>query len=281
MAKDVDLSSKEWTDIIFEGKNKDFGAYQLRQGSVSRHNKAVIWVFIALAVCIALLILQVSGVFAAGDEADTNAGLNQELLAELQEEEAEEEQEKIDQPEPEPEQTPIEEDVKQQLLTEAVIVDVVDEDKKMKDQEQIKEDDGQISIKNVAVGAEDFTKQDQMKKDVVVVEEVKHEPEKVWTAVEQMPSFPGGDAALYSWLSSHLQYPQQAADEGVSGTVVVKFVVGRDGSVSQVSIARGKHPALDKEAMRVVKMLPKFIPGKQNGQTVNVWYNLPVKFKLQ
>lgn len=190
--------------------------------------------------------------------------------------------EQIDIPEPEPEIQQIEEDVKQQLLTEAVIVDVVDEDKKMQDQEKIKEDDSKISIKNVAEGAEDFTSQDQMKKDVIVVEEpVKVEPEKIFDAVEQMPTFPGGDAALYKFIGDNLVYPVQAAEEGVSGRVTIRFVVERDGTVSQVTVARGKHPALDKEAKRVVSKLPKFIPGKQNGQTVRVFYTLPINFKLQ
>ena len=150
------------------------------------------------------------------------------------------------------------------------------------DQEKIKEDDSKISIKNVAEGAEDFTSQDQMKKDVIVVEEpVKVEPEKIFDAVEQMPTFPGGDAALYKFIGDNLVYPAQAAEEGVSGRVTIRFVVERDGTVSQVTVARGKHPALDKEAKRVVSKLPKFIPGKQNGQTVRVFYTLPINFKLQ
>jgi protein TonB len=204
-------------------------------------------------------------------------------MAEEQAAEEEEKQEKIDIPEPEPELPQIEEDVKQQLLTEAVIVDVVDEDKKMQDQDKIKDDDSKISIKNVSDGADDFTSQDQLKKDVIVVEEPvqKHEPEKVFEAVEQNPEFPGGVEALYKWLSDNINYPAAAAEEIIQGRVVVRFVVSKTGEVSQVTILRGKHPALDKEALRVVKKLPRFIPGKQNGQAVNVWYTLPVNFKLQ
>ncbi len=96
-----------------------------------------------------------------------------------------------------------------------------------------------------------------------------------------MPTFPGGDAALYKFIGDNLVYPAQAAEEGVSGRVTIRFVVERDGTVSQVTVARGKHPALDKEAKRVVSKLPKFIPGKQNGQTVRVFYTLPINFKLQ
>jgi protein TonB len=284
MAKDVDLSSKEWRDIVFEGKNKEFGAYEMRCGSVKRHNRAMIIVIIALAIILTFLILYMKGVFATPEEAETVATVDVELtnmdVEDVQEEE--DVMEQIDISEPEPEIQQIEEDVKQQLLTEAVIVDVVDEDKKMQDQEKIKEDDSKISIKNVAEGAEDFTSQDQMKKDVIVVEEpVKVEPEKIFDAVEQMPTFPGGDAALYKFIGDNLVYPAQAAEEGVSGRVTIRFVVERDGTVSQVTVARGKHPALDKEAKRVVSKLPKFIPGKQNGQTVRVFYTLPINFKLQ
>ncbi len=284
MAKDVDLSSKEWRDIVFEGKNKEFGAYEMRCGSVKRHSRAMIIVIIALAIILTFLILYMKGVFATPEEAETVATVDVELtnmdVEDVQEEE--DVMEQIDIPEPEPEIQQIEEDVKQQLLTEAVIVDVVDEDKKMQDQEKIKEDDSKISIKNVAEGAEDFTSQDQMKKDVIVVDEpVKVEPEKIFDAVEQMPTFPGGDAALYKFIGDNLVYPAQAAEEGVSGRVTIRFVVERDGTVSQVTVARGKHPALDKEAKRVVSKLPKFIPGKQNGQTVRVFYTLPINFKLQ
>ena len=166
MAKDVDLSSKEWRDIVFEGKNKEFGAYEMRCGSVKRHNRAMIIVIIALAIILTFLILYMKGVFATPEEAETVATVDVELtnmdVEDVQEEE--DVMEQIDIPEPEPEIQQIEEDVKQQLLTEAVIVDVVDEDKKMQDQEKIKEDDSKISIKNVAEGAEDFTSQDQMKK---------------------------------------------------------------------------------------------------------------------
>lgn len=283
MAKDVDLSSKEWRDIVFEGKNQDFGAYEMRAGSTKRHNRAMIIVIVALAIVLTFLILYMTGVFATPEEAETVASVDVELTQmETPEEVQEEEEEQIIIPEPEPEVPQIEEDVKQQLLTEAVIVDVVEDDKKMQDQDKIKEDDSKISIKNVTDGAEDFTSQDQLKKEVVVVEEpVKHEPAKIFEAVEQMPTFPGGEAALYKFLSDNINYPAAAAEEGVSGRVVVRFVVTKTGAIDQVTIARGKHPALDKEAMRVVKKLPKFIPGKQNGENVNVWYTLPVNFKLQ
>ena len=123
------------------------------------------------------------------------------------------------------------------------------------------------------------------KEEVTIVEPKKEEPkvEKVYSSadVEQMPQFPGGDAALYSFIQSHLNYPAMAIENGISGRVTVRFKVDKHGKVSNVSVARGKDPDLDKEAVRVVKMLPDFIPAKMNGQAVAVWYNLPVKFQLK
>ncbi len=111
--------------------------------------------------------------------------------------------------------------------------------------------------------------------------EKKVEKEEVFRSVEQMPTFPGGDAALMKYLSSHLQYPTMAQENGVQGTVIVQFVVTKTGAVGEVKVARSVDRDLDKEAVRVCKSLPKFVPGRQNGQPVSVWYTLPVKFKLQ
>ena len=119
---------------------------------------------------------------------------------------------------------------------------------------------------------------------VVSKEDPKPEPksasEQIYTAVEQKAVYPGGDAALLQWISSNIQYPTMAQEEGVEGRVIVQFVVEKDGSIGMVKIARGKHKDLDAEAVRVVKAIPeKFIPAKQNGQTVRSWFTLPVTFK--
>ena len=120
-------------------------------------------------------------------------------------------------------------------------------------------------------------------KDEIIVEEKKPEPvkEEVFTAVEQMPQFPGGEAELLKYVATHIKYPTMAAENNIQGRVVVKFVVKKDGNVGDVVVLRGKDPDLDREAVRVVKTLPKFIPGKMNGQAVSVWYTLPINFKLQ
>ena len=114
----------------------------------------------------------------------------------------------------------------------------------------------------------------------VVKKEEPKEPE-IFVVVEEMPTFPGGDKALYEYLAKNIKYPAVAKDNGIEGKVYIKFVVNEDGSVSQVQLARGIGGGCDEEAMRVVEGMPKWKPGKQRGKNVKVWYTLPVYFKLQ
>ena len=285
MAKDVDLSSKEWIDIVFEGKNKEFGAYQLRSTSDRRHNKAVLFTIIGLIVVL------VGGYFwgmysdykRAEYEKQLQAQLEQQLAA-LAEEQVEEEQPEENQAidEPEPEQATPEEILNTIKDTQIAVVadNEVKEDITSKDE---------VQESTAAAGATTFDKgTDDLNvvrehKDEIIVEEKKPEPKKdeIFTAVEQMPQFPGGDAELYKWISSHIKYPTMAAENNIQGRVTVRFVVKEDGSIGRVEVLRGKDPDLDKEAQRVVKTLPKFIPGKMNGHAVQVWYTLPINFKLQ
>lgn len=104
---------------------------------------------------------------------------------------------------------------------------------------------------------------------------------QVFMVVEQMPSFPGGDAALMKFLRDNVKYPHIAQEHGIQGRVYVSFVVSKDGSIRDVGVARSVDPALDNEAIRVVQAMPKWEPGKQRGKAVNVKYMLPVNFVLQ
>ena len=103
----------------------------------------------------------------------------------------------------------------------------------------------------------------------------------VYRSVEQMPRFQGGEAALMKYINSHINYPPAAAMNKIEGNVVVQFVVKKDGSIGEVKVVRSVEKNLDREAVRVIKSLPKFTPGRQNGEAVNVWYTLPVPFKLK
>ncbi len=104
--------------------------------------------------------------------------------------------------------------------------------------------------------------------------------EKVFTSVEQKPEFPGGDKALMAFIAQNLKYPKIAREANIQGKVFVQFIVEKDGSVTNVKVLRGIGDLSD-EAIRVVNLLPKWIPGKQNGQTVRVYYTLPITFKLE
>ncbi len=105
--------------------------------------------------------------------------------------------------------------------------------------------------------------------------------ETIYRSVEQMPQFPGGEAALKKYIDSHIQYPTLAAMSGAHGNVIVQFVVDKTGRVGEVKVVRSVDKELDKEAVRLCKSLPKFTPGRQNGKAVSVWYTLPVTFKQQ
>ncbi len=286
MAKDVDLSSKEWTDIIFEGKNKEFGAYDLRKQSDRRHNRAVLFTLIGLVVVL------IGGYFwgmysdfrMKQHELELQAQLEQQLAAmEAQEEEMQEEEEVIE---------AVQEPEQEEALPEEILNTIKDTEIAIAADNEVTEDitsKDEVQESTAAAGASTFDQgTDNLEvvrshKDEIIVEEKKPEPvkEEVFTAVEQMPQFPGGEAELLKYVATHIKYPTMAAENNIQGRVVVKFVVKKDGNVGDVVVLRGKDPDLDKEAVRVVKTLPKFIPGKMNGQAVSVWYTLPINFKLQ
>ncbi|MBR6638850.1 MAG: energy transducer TonB [Muribaculaceae bacterium] len=279
MAKDVDLSSKEWRDLIFEGKNKEFGAYEMRKNSDARHNKAMIVVVIIMALAFALPFLvntMLPKAEANIDEEIEQAMVNIDTDA-AEEEEPEEELERIE--EQKPEVLP-EEVLNTVKVTELAIVD----DDQVKAEDEIKTQE-ELQQTETAFGQTDFDKgTDDLNvvreyKDELVVEEKKEET--IFNAVEQMPQFPGGEAELMKYISNNIKYPTMAMENNIQGRVVVQFVVTKTGKIGEVKVVRSKDPDLDKEAVRVVKSLPNFIPGKMNGQAVNVWYTLPISFKLQ
>lgn len=283
MAKDVDLTSREWTDIVFEGKNKEFGAYTLRQSSPARHTKAVIWVLAILAVILVLLILSVNGVFSKPEDDQMAISTEQEIVTyEGEEEEFEEEQPEVfDLPEPEEIIAP-EEVANSQQVTELLITsdENFEEDKQVKNQDEVMNNEAQLGAIDVTEGVNDLNKVEV--REQVIAEPVVEDDQPMNIAmVEQKPSFPGGEQAMYQWLSQNMVYPPAASEEGISGRVVVEFVVGRDGAITNVRVVRPRHPALDREAERVVKAMPRWIPGRNNGQPVKVTYTLPVTFRLQ
>lgn len=282
MAKDVDLSSSEWIDLIFEGKNKDFGAYELRKASAKRHNRAMLVILIVLLV-IALLGLLANTVLQQA-EARPEDQIEQTIIDysadEQEEEEPEEEQQRVEEQQPEALPEEILNTVKATELQITRDEEVVEE---IKSQDELKETDTAVGTTDFDKGTDDLNVVREHKEEIIV-EEKKPEPvddNKVFDVVEQKPQFPGGEAALLKYVAEHIRYPAMAQENNIQGRVIVQFVVTKTGNVGEVKVVRGKDPDLDKEAVRVVKSLPKFVPGKMNGHSVNVWYTLPIQFKLQ
>ena len=118
-------------------------------------------------------------------------------------------------------------------------------------------------------------------KEVIATEPVRPNPKKVYDVVEQMPSFPGGMKAMMDYLARNIRYPANAKNDLIEGRVILQFIVDEKGRLSDVKVVRSVEPSLDAEAVRVVKSMPRWNPGMQNGKAVKVRYTLPVTFRLQ
>ncbi|MDD2243584.1 MAG: energy transducer TonB [Dysgonamonadaceae bacterium] len=277
MAKGMDLMSQSWLDIVFEGKNKKYGAYRLRQSSGRRH----VWAF-SLVIIIAVVVFGLLSLVTTIQ--------NQRKAREAMTQVTELSNITLDQPEvPEENQqkqyvAPPPVELKSTIKMTAPVIkkdDEVREDMEMKSQDELVQSDVTISIADVKgtneeTGVDIATLQEHK---VIVAEEPKEE--KIFEVVEQPPSFPGGQSALMDYLNNNIKYPVIAAENGIEGRVIVQFVVGRDGSIESAIVARGVDPSLDKEALRLVTSMPKWIPGKQGGQAVKTRFTLPILFKLQ
>ena len=284
MAKSVNLSSREWCDLVFEGKNKDFGAYIIRTESTKRHNLAVLWALVGSLAVAALTF----GLIQANKYLEERRLPGQhdqtEVFVDLTTEEPEPEQQII---EPEkPEVLPEEELSATIKVTELQIVEdeqVSEEDKIVSMDERMETDANAGTVTHLD-GSIDKNNFIEARQEVVVEDKkpvVEAKPEEVFKSVEQMPQFPGGDSALMKYLASHINYPPMAPENNVQGKVIVQFVVDKTGKVGEVKVVRSVDRDLDHEAIRVCQALPKFTPGRQNGRPVSVWYTLPIQFKLQ
>ena len=154
----------------------------------------------------------------------------------------------------------------------------------MRDEDEIKSQT-ELTETKVAISIADVKGNDEEHgKDIADLKQVvtQAEPElKGFDMVEQMPQFPGGQAEMMQFISKNMKYPTIAQENGTQGRVTCQFVVGADGKVRDVKVLRGVDPYLDKEAVRVIMSMPKWIPGKQNGKAVSVKYTIPVMFRLQ
>ena len=277
MAK-IDLISRDWTEMVFEGRNKEYGAYRLRKNAGKRNLYSLITIFIAAlaiwgGISLVKFVESRTKSVAQTSVAELSALNQPKKKAEVKQPQ----KVKLEQPEK------VVERVKSSVKFTAPVIKKDDE---VKPEDELKTQEELMNTKT-AIGALDVKGNDDANgevlklKEAVAQPEPKPEVEKVFDVVEQMPSFPGGPSALMEWLSNNVKYPVVAQENGVQGRVVVSFVVERDGSITDVKVVRGVDPSLDKEASRVVRAMPRWIPGKQNGSAVRVKYNVPVAFRLQ
>ncbi|HAG32127.1 MAG TPA: energy transducer TonB [Prevotella sp.] len=274
----IDLISSDWVDLVFEGRNKAYGAYRLRKSTTKRNILAMVAVVILLVV--AFIILTVKNFV---DEQRAKVAMTQ--VAELTNYDQPKKKAEVKQKKVEVEPERVVERVKSSIKFTAP---VIKKDEEVKPDEELKTQDELMSTKT-AIGSFDVKGNDDANGEILKAKEVIAEPEppkheeenKVFDIVEQQPLFPGGPAALMKYLSENTKYPVVAQENGVQGRVTVQFVVEKDGSISDVHVLRGVDPSLDKEAVRVVKSMPRWTPGKQNGITVRVNYRVPVLFRLQ
>ena len=273
----IDLIDNSWSDLVFEGKNQAYGAYQLRRNTGKRNLQSMITMFAIFAAIAAIVIAKVSF---DNYMASRNAAIETDVELQNLAEKKEIKQEKKDEPEVE------KIEVERVKSSVAFTVPEIKKDNEVKEDQEMKSQDD-LAETNTAIGAFTVEGNDEtaevkhVEEKIAEPEPVKEEETKVFDVVEQMPSVPGGQGELMAFLSKNIKYPVVAEENGVQGRVVVTFVVEKDGSITDVRVVKSVDPSLDKEAQRVVKSMPKWIPGKQNGSAVRVKYTVPVTFRLQ
>lgn len=271
----VDLISNAWCDLVFEGRNQEYGAYRLRKSTGKRNIWSIVIVLIAAVVIFSAIAIK--NVIQANQRVAVTTAVE---LSSIQTKK----QAKVEKKAPvkieQPKQV---EKVKSSIKFTAPVIkkdEDVKPEEEMKNQDDLQKTKTTIGAFNV-VGNDEFDGEVlKAKEEIAQPEPPKEEENKVFDVVEEQPSFPGGQGALMQWLRDNIKYPVIAAENGIEGRVIVQFVVSKSGSISNVNVVRGVDPSLDKEAVRVVSNMPNWTPGKQNGTTVNVRYTLPVTFKL-
>lgn len=280
MAK-IDLYDPKWVEMVFADKNKEYGAYALRKGTSSRNIKSIVILLIAALLIGGFLVYKVHQQKVEEERMAYNQAMELKALQEAAK------KKKKDEPKVQPKVEPRKE-IPEVRQTQKFTAPVIKKDNLVNEKNQVKqmEDlDKKAAVGNVDQEGTQSRVDEAVRNDIAVntpppapKEEVAH---KVFDVVEEMPSFPGGNGALMSYLQSNVKYPIVAQENGVQGRVQIGFVVEPDGSISGVKVVRSVDPSLDKEAMRVVRSMPRWNPGKQNGQAVRVKYTVPVLFRLQ
>jgi periplasmic protein TonB len=264
MAANNNIFSDEWCNLVFEGKNQDYGAYEHRKKSAIRHFWAlVISVIIFVLSCLTPGILR--QILPKQIEKDVSVRTFSGI--------------KIDKPKENilkeiPPPPPMRNTIK---FTPPVIKpdEAVSEEDEPKMQKEIVGQKAAISTADFNKGTDDVA--------APIVKEnsqITEESDKPFLVVEQMPQFPGGEKEMMKFIAENLKYPAKAQEAGVMGKVIVNFVVGRDGKITQIKVVRGIGSGCDEEAIRVLQKMPLWTPGQMGGKAVPVYFTFPITFRL-
>jgi periplasmic protein TonB len=259
-----DATLDERNDIVFEHRNKEYGAYEMRR----KYNKRVTMIIAGMTVFSIALFGLKAFIDNRPKEKEKPVDMSN-IVVDLTPPPPQEEQPP---PPPPPPPPPMVEMVK---FVPPVIKDEAVEEEPQKLQEEVKDSN---------VG----TKDQEGEKDLPVVPQEDTGPgeaaaPEIYTVVEEMPEFPGGPMEMMKYIQKNIQYPAMAREAGIGGKCFLKFVVGPEGSISDVQVLKGVPgcPDCDKEAVRVVKSMPKWKAGKMNGRAVNVYFNIPINFTIK
>lgn len=279
MAQNINLNSIAWCDLVFEGKNKEYGAYEMRQAASNRHISAFVITFVALALLIlGPALLEKTGITSSRLEGTTEANVISVI------ETIDKEETPIDIPESKP-LPPPPEDIRKALAHNPPTI--VENSTNTEGQEMLSVDELNKD-KSFMISSKTFLEGSTKGIDPGdILGEIGGTPggtgvkDEGPVLIPDVPAqFLGGEVELMRFLRDKIKYPVVAAEAGIEGKTIIRFVVSKDGSISNVEVLRGADPSLDKEAVRVVKSMPPWVPAMKDGKKVNAYFTLPVTFKL-
>ncbi|WP_108821937.1 energy transducer TonB [Dysgonomonas sp. Marseille-P4361] len=276
----ANLNSTEWCDIVFENKNKEYGAFALRQTSWKRHVLAFLLILTATLLVSFLPLIMES---VSAKTAEIKVTIDGERKVTVMQKPEENIADLLPPTAPEPPKF-----VEMKKFVPPTIVDndeVTDEDETMMTMEELTKDNTTIGAFNVEDGSTDENAVRKTIENLISGDGDSGKGKDGGTTpvsiAEIMPQFPGGEAEMYKFIKDNLKYPVVDQETGTQGRVTIRFVVSKTGEISNIEVLRGVSPSCDREALRVVKSMPNWIPGRQNGNTVPVYFTLPIVFKLK
>lgn len=279
----IDLISRGWCDIVFDGRNKEYGAYRMRARAGRRNLFAVIVLLIMIAA-VALIV----GVKAAVESLTKNGDLEDAGAVELKqlkkEEPKKKEEKKIELKYDEPKVEKVQVKASIQFTVPKIEDDaLVDETKEVKSQDKVTKSNISIAAQDYAGDGKGGINIDDLKDNQQAGgTNVPKEDEVQDNAIVEVPAtYPGGEPALLKFIADNLVYPSIAQEQDLQGRVTLRFKVEKDGSIGEVRIVKGLSKECDTEAVKVVKKLKRFTPARQQGHPVTVWFTLPIRFQLQ